>query len=455
LFLFKQFCIILFIFFISISQYFSFKKGLTIRIKSLYSWEEVDNDIKTFNKISLFLGQNQDDYEISKKQYPEPFPLRVAVSYNNDTRDNIDTSKVYIKRKGTLYQFYKLKNDKGFNRVKENIYQSKFSNHDFSYRIVKDIGKLKNFLKPSLHNYSKEVFTYGQNYTAFKSQIKYQQEILDSQDDFKIQEDLKIFLKLADKYKADYNLGAEKWFKLINNKPDYFLTSLIGESDPRSEDLNAVKYNFNKTDFEYSDNDSYISHSKTLYFSFNRADNFFKNVHQSYFPIFEVEIFYFLLIFSIVLSILLFIFKTTSLKSILLSVVASLVVLVLIVWMMSSQNFLYNTGAKREYFVMILVSFIIILGAILSYVLKWKIIITSIFWSLALFAVPTFFCFVSLDYVKSLSDNHRIDFPNDYGYKSNFEIWFNDYGFWTIMLIWFLTIFTYSLYIRKLKARLE
>ena len=455
LFLFKQFCVILFIFFISISQYFSFKKGLTIKIKSLYDWEEVDNDIKTFNKIALFLVQSQDDYEINKKQYPEPFPLKVAVSYNNDTRDNIDTTKVHINRKGTLYQFYKLKDEEVVNRVKENIYQPKFSNHNFSDRIVEDIGELKKFFQPSLKNYSKEIFTYGQSYTDFKNQIKYQQEILDSQDDFKIQEDLKTFLALADKYNADYNIDAENWFKIINNKPDYFLTKLIGESDPRNADLNALKYNYDKTDFEYSDNDSYISHSKTLYFSFNRTDNFFKNVYLSYFPTFEIEIFYFLLIFAIVLSILLFIFKTTSLKTILLSVVASLVVLVLIVWMMSSSKIFYSTGAKKEYFVMIFVSFTIVFGAVISYILKWKKIIISIFWSLALFATPTLAFFLAVDYIKSLSDNHRIDFPNDYGFKSNFEIWFDVYGFWTIIFIWVLTIFIYSLFIRKLRARVE
>lgn len=446
LFLFKQFCSICIIIFISTSQYFSFEKGLSLKVKSLYSWQEIDVDIKTFNRLSLFLVQNQDDYEINKRKYPAPFPLKMAMSYQHNLSENIDTTKVYLKHNDHYLQFYKYIKDSENN----NSYEPPYANHNFEDRIVKDVSEYREFFHPSLYNYSKQLITYGQDSLDLKNQLKNHQIILDEKDDFKIQEELQTFLILAKKYDTEHNLEVDEWFQLIDNKPNYLLSKLINISDPSLDDFSKAKYNRNLSSLNFE-----IPYSKKYYFSYNRTDNFFKNVYESYFSVVNTGLLYFLISFSLILAIILFIFKTTSLKTILLSFVASLVVLVLIVWLMSSTRTFLMNNQYREYLIMIFISFSITLSSILSYFLNWKKLITSILLSLALFAIPIFFFFCSVSYIKYLDNIYRELNLDAYNYNSNFEIWFDKYGFWAIILISLITVFLYSVCIKKLKSRPE
>lgn len=453
--LFQQFCIIFLIFMISTTQFYSFHKGLKTKIKSLYSWQKVDKDIKDFNSVSLFLIQDQDNYEIDKKKYPKPFPLRVAISNNGLNINNIDTSKSYIKHKGSYLQFYKNKK-KSLNKERiANSYYSEnrvFENSVLNRNVI-NVDEFKEFLFPSLFNYSKELFSTGQDSLAYEILLKRYQKILENKEDSEIKNELKTFISLAKKYEIEHNLDIKTWFELINNKPNYLLSELINTSKPNKKD--DFNYMLGEDEINNSRFGTNIPYSKTLYVNLDDTDHFFKNVHAAYFSVFEIEYFYSLFIFSIILSILLFIFKTTDIRTLLLSFVASLVVLVLIVWLMSSSRGLLGNSVYREYFIMLFISFIIILFSVISYLLKWKKIIVSIFWSLVLFAIPTFFFFTSMSYIKYLKNSYLELHPKNYSYKSSFETWFDIYGFWAIVLIWIITIYIYSLFIRKLKARIE
>lgn len=452
--LFKQFCIILVIFFISISQFYSFKQGLITKVKSLYNWQEVDKDIKTFNKTALFLVQNQLNYEIDKKKYPAPFPLNVSITNKNLNIENVDTSKAYIKHKGAYYQFYKIdKNEKENDNyaVEEIYYDVQEFNDEIKNRNVINVNKFKELLHPSLFNYSKQLFYPGQDSLAYRSQLNHHQKILEKANDSEIKNELKAFISLANKYKIEHNLKVESWFKLINNKPNYLLSELINTSNPIV--INSNDYNYTKNN--NSRFNTNIPYSKTLYLSLDNTDSFFNNVHESYFSKFDSGFFYFLIVLSFVLAILLFLFKTTDIKTILLSIVASLVVLVIIVWLMSSFRGVFESNQNREYFIMIFISFIIILLSFSTYILKWKKVIISTIWSLGLFATPTFFIFIILYYIEHLKQVYRAIHPKVYNYKSDFEIWFENYGFWLIILIWIFTVYFYSVFIRKLKARPE
>ena len=449
--LFQQFCIIIFIIFISTSQFYSFKLGLTTKVKSLYSWHEVDKDIKRFNELRIFIPTNQSDYEIDKRQSPHPFPLKVDIEKKNAEFSNIDLNQPYLEINETLYQFYK-QDEKQFQKDKAvEDYNINLTIHDSKYRIVKDASEFKDFIHPSLFNFSKQEFRFGQDSTDYKAQLEYQKSILENENEFIIKDELNAFLLLAEKYKTKHNLTVDNWFSLINNQPNYLLKELINPSKPENLGYSQVDYNNRKSKY-FIDN---IPFSRTLFFSFNDTDNFFKNVHSSYFPKFDIELLYFLFVFSFVLGILIFIFKTTSIKTLLLSFVASLLVLVLIVWLMSSSKVIFTNSVARESIIMILVSLLIIGLSIASYVLKWKKLLISIFWSLVMFAVPSLFLFASIFYGKYLREIHLLEFPKNYNYKSEFEIWFDNYGFWLIMLIWLITVYGYSVFIRRLKARAE
>lgn len=452
--LFKQFTIISIIFFISITQYFSFKKGLRTKIKSLYSWEEVNKDIKTFNNISLFFIQKQADYEINNKAYPKPFPLQIANSINK-AFDNIDTSKPFIEFNNSKFQFYTFDEKLWQADLEQNEFLQENKKHNFKYRIVEDVSDFKIYLNPSLYNYAATKFTVGQDSIDYKKQLVYFQNILDNQDGFVIKAALEKGLSLANKYELNHNLSIEKWFQLVNNQPNYLLKELINTSEPINNNYN--QYN-NVDNYNSRFSDENIPYSKTLFLNFGDLDYFFGNVYKSYYPSFNDVIFDVLLALALFFSILLFVFKTTNTKTILLSIVASLVILVVIVWLMSSsKSFLEgeNTREYREFLIMIFISFIIIVLALVSYLKQWKKLLIQIIWTLTIFAVPLFFLFSGFAYSRYLDRSHKILYPKDYSYVSEFDKWFSAFGFLAVILILLLTVFVYATYIRKLKARPE
>jgi hypothetical protein len=233
---------------------------------------------------------------------------------------------------------------------------------------------------------------------------------------------------------------------LINHQPNYFLKELINSSHPN------VFRNTSSTKSRFYDD---VPFSERLYIGLGETDYLFKNIHEAYFINSKIEVLFVYLVCAFILALLLFVFKTTSPKNILLSIVASLVLLVIIVWLMSSTENLLRNSDFRAYIIMAFMSFLVLLFSFVSYKLYWQKIVISIFWSLALFAMPIFSLFVCLVYIKYLHQQHLNLFPKDYNYQSGFGIWFGNFGFWLIFLIAFLTVYVYSIYIRKLKARPE
>ncbi len=443
--LFKQFCILVFIFFISSTQYFSFKLGLVTKVKQTYDWSEIDADIKTFNRTALFLVQDRDNYKINKKKYPKPFPLKVALQNKSNQVMVVDTTRNFIEYKGRYFQFYKLdkKRIKKKNNTNATDYIEYFSgneNHDFKNRLVEDISTFKALIHPSLLNYSRQLYLYGQDSIDYQEQLKSHERILTAGNASNIKEELKNFIKLAKKYEVKHNLGVEKWFSLIHNEPNYLIKTVISLS------LRDDSISYEKDANELDE----IINSPTVYCDMNQLDNFFKNVHRSYYQVPNSGFFYFLFVFSFVFALLLFVFKTTSLKSLLLGFVASIVVLVVIVLLMGYVS-ISSSNSHNEFLAMVLVLLIIVLLSVVSFIQKWKKIIVSILASLAVFALPLFLSFAVSLYDR-YSTNLNTENPD---YKNEFMSWYNSYGFWAIMAIWLIGIATYSAMIRKLKARPE
>jgi len=443
--LFKQFCILVFIFFISCTQYFSFKLGIVTKVKQTYDWSQIDADIKTFNRTALFLVQDRDNYKIDQKKYPKPFPLKVASQNKSNQVMVVDTTRNFIEYKGRYFQIYKL--DKKRIKKKNNTnatdyieYFSKNENHDFKNRLVEDISTFKALIHPSLLNYSRQLYLYGQDSIAYQEQLKSHERILTVGNASNIKEELKTFIKLAKKYEVKHNLEVEKWFNLIHNEPNYLIKTLINIS------LRDDSISFEKDANELDE----IINSPTEYCDINQLDNFFKNVHRSYYQLPNSGFFSFLFVFSFVLALLLFVFKTTSLKSLLLGFVASIVVLVVIVLLMGYVS-ISSSNSHNEFLAMVLVLLLIELLSVVSFIQKWKKIIVSILASLAVFALPLFLSFAVSLYDR-YSTNLNTENPD---YKNEFMSWYNSYGFWAIMAIWLIGIAIYSAMIRKLKARPE
>lgn len=448
--LFKEFCILILIAFISVSQYLSFKQGLMLKIRSLYSWEEIDQDIKTLNRTGIFLTKTYSDYEIDKKKYPKPFPLKVASENTNDVVNVIDTTRAYFVYKGFRYQFFEIDQEFLLEYRKKNPYgELYFNNSDnFKHRIVKDVYKYRDHIQPNLRNYSKTLYSIGQDSLDYQAQLNYHEKILNQANVDTIKSELTTHLALLDKYEIDHNLTLDYWFPNVFNPPLYEVKELIRNQDPKK------RYSYSTVDNNYHDSkDKYTSSlllSETFYCNLDYLDNLFKNVYYSYFVESETEFISIILAIVIFFGLILYIFKTTSLRSLLFSIVSFLLLLVIVIMMMSytSRIYDYRSNVDPEQIVMIAISLLVIVFAVISYVKKFKKLVSTILFSLSLYAFPLFVLFVCLRISKILND------ANDY-ITDPFTLWFNEYGYWFVISCWILGIFIYSRFIKELNSRPE
>ena len=231
--LFIQFCILFLIFFTNITHYYSYKKGVTSKIKTLYNWNEIDTDIKKFNNAAIFFLKNRTNYEIEEKEYPDPFPLEsVSTDSKRFLGIRIDTTKPYLKYNDKYYQFYKAekillsKDIDNEEYISNGIYNKTDytgggGRHSFRYRNVYDVTPFKNLFVPNLYNYSQEFIDYGQTDADSKKRVKKYYNLLNKKDSNSIENELKKFFVLADKYNVKHNLNIIDWMYLINLENDY------------------------------------------------------------------------------------------------------------------------------------------------------------------------------------------------------------------------------------------
>ncbi len=477
--LFIQFCTIFFIFFINITQYYSFKTGLKLKLRNTYAWKEIDTDIKEFNKLSLFLLQTESDYNIDSKKYPAPFPL----DYSDDKYDrlgrHIDTTKSYFKYNGYYHQFYKLDHKRILKDSKNISYEIRESNN-FKYRTVFDASKYQNLIDGSLLNYSDELYSYDQDSIDYKNRLKFYESLLNRKDEKEIEKTILPFFDLAKKYNVKHNLNIEDWLYLINTKNDYLFRGTIQNSKPDEERKERLKSDYYRTVFKYDtvslagrnekelfflrnspltkDNkNAIVKRSEKEYFSeipycnLGRLNYFFKNVHEAYNSNPSKEILYVLITISFILSLLLFLFKVTNIKTLLLSFVSGSIVLVLVllsIEYISSYRTGYHGRTYLEVWVFLLVGFTIIITSLVAFKKRWRKLITAILFSLALFIIPLLFVAMISLYEKFIRSKYLYKEVR----RDPFILWFDDYGFWVVMTIWLVSIGIYTIPIRKWKG---
>lgn len=498
--LFLQFCCVLFIVFVNISQYYSFRGGLKLKIKSLYTWEEVDKDIKEFNKTALFLIQDENKYRIGQKAYPAPFPLEFDRTGNKSfLAKRIDTTKAYFYSGTLYYQFYKIKEDLlqedidagVFERQEYLVGHENLAKTHFKYRDVKDVAAFKDDVVPCLVNYSRFLFDSGQDSIAKAANLKHFEAILQRANEQEIKEQLRAFIQLATKYSIANNLEVANWYHLLNDnnynytpvlvketatkkiyeytrtekaRKNYPITQFILKSKPTVWD--NKEYNFTKKvktakkEVTVKDSDTHkYSHKEEVFFSeyneeafgavpycdIERTSYFFENVHEAYFLSETIWVLYVYIALAFIMSLLLFLFKVTDIKTLLLSFVAGAVVLILsglTIAFLHSYDYDKILGDDTETIIMFCIGILLIVNSIVALKRGWKKMLTAIGFSLALYAIPVTIVLGFALYFNAFR-------TEEYYY---FESWFSLYGFWVIMLAWLLGVFLYAKVIRSWKA---
>lgn len=507
--LFGQLCIILVIIFININQYYSFNKGLKLKIRNLYTWEEIDTDIKEFNKTAIFLIQNKNNYEINQKAYPKPFPLRHESGSSKDLGRLIDTTKANFYYQGNYYQFYNTdyellaKDSEGTVAIatkynpKSDLYNN--SANDFKYRLVEDVSFYQEDVTPCLLNYSGTLYSYGQDTLTENNRLKYYENLFKRADENEIKSNLESFFNLAQKYQIEHNLNIAEWYALLDEHNYVYDTNLIEKTASNfiyeTQKIEKVRKNYSITQFiltskpdkwdakkyfytknitvdnrlidekrrglydKYQKEPSKIITSKTYskykevslsnipYCNFGNLDHFFKNTHSAYQPDKNKEFIYFYIIMTLCFGLLLFLFKVTDIKTLLLSFVAAAVVSIITGLIISylSRDLKNFFGIREiESLIGAAIGLSIITASIVAFRLKWRKLITAILFSLSIFAIPVICLFLFIMYESSLDYSER---------SENILLkWMKEYSFWLVTIIWIVSISFYSIAIRKWKG---
>lgn len=503
--LFGQLSIIIVIVFMNINQYYSFNQGLKFKIRSLYSWEEIDADIKQMNKQAVFFIQNYNDYKLKEKAYPAPFPLFHKKTRESSLLSYIDTSKTYFKIDEYYYQFFNIdydliKRDKELNKLAKLYDSLKIENgygNILEARLVEDVSKYKEDVKNCLPNFSKTLYSYGQDSLAYKNRLQFYEGLFKRADENEIKENLQLFLNLAKKYKIEHNLNIEEWYSLLdgNNytytkilidentsgliyeiqkqkkeRKNYQVYQTILKSKPTEDQKNKftkkiivenrVIENREKRYFKKGPYAMEVKGSKTYsqyeevslfnipYLNLGYLDRFFSNTYDAYQSNDKLmSSIYFYILLSFILGLLLFLFKITDIKTLLLSFVTAAVILIitgLLIRFLSLKLEDTVTTSEIEKWVLPFMSVIIIVLSIVSIKYQWKKIITAILFSITLFVIPFMIGFLFEGYKSSIP--HKIRETNAV-YN-----WLKTYIFWIIIVFWIFSIAVYTKAIRKWKA---
>ncbi|WP_442266563.1 hypothetical protein ACSIGC_02370 [Tenacibaculum sp. ZS6-P6] len=485
--LFIQFCILFLIFFTNITHYYSYKKGVTSKIKTLYNWNEIDTDIKKFNNAAIFFLKNRTNYEIEEKDYPDPFPLEVVSTKREDYLGiTIDTTRAFIKHNDEYYQFFKINHELIAEDVKNNVFADEGiydedsyveNSQPFKYRIVYDISSYKELITPNLYNFSREFISYGQDSTDRKDRLIYYQKLLDKKDENVLRNKLDEFYNLAKQYNVKHNIKKEDWLYLLNFKNDYQYIINIKDRKALNYDLDKLKLNYYRTkkridtvlipntshkkDQIYYSQFPKTSDGKSIliekeyyeyfgyvpYCDFSGLNTFFKNVYYTFHPTFDSVSLYVFIVLSIVFSLLIFLFKTTDIRNMLLSVVAAGVVLIFGILLIFIADRYLGFNSKIGILIALILNILIVIFSVLALLNKWRKGLVSILFSLAQFAIPLIILLAVLYYKELLGYPYRNNDP--------FLIWYDQYGFWFTISVWIFGIFFYSKSIRNWRAWTE
>ncbi len=483
--LFLQFIIYFFCFFISTSYYFSYSWGLKTSVLKEYPKEVFLKDVETANKAALFFSHDLKDYTINNIYFPHPLDSL----YCETKQEEIDESRAYLTFKKKFYQFYTLtkeetlleNNNQDFKVGQVFIKRTDSSVIRFYKDTVVDVLPLIKTSKPSYYNYSRKFYKskyfdtppikedtqndfifYNEYETGFydndnsKERFevnKYGYLLLRKKDAKLVEEKLRNFLRLAEKYKIRNNINIQQWMNIVYH-PDLFeLTALI-----RDEPKPDIVYNF-AIDIEEVDENSEFNHYENeirtdYYIETQNLQNVFSNIEDiSSTNVFTSAFLLFLWI-SFILASILFAFRVTGLKTLLFAIILGGVLTTLAALITVILDF-----AEANFDLLIQYTFLVMLGIIMIIPIFFlKKIRKSIQGVFVVLTITNFasIIFLIISIISTYQRNNCLELNDfNYNFKDCFVLidylGYKNVGYITLLLA-MVFIFMYTIIIKKWRA---
>ncbi len=364
--LFASFVIYFIVLLLSSTFYSSYQLGYKKYISGKYPDAVYNKKLDQTSLAAAFLSFNQENYTIDRRRYPSPFDTL----YCEVNEAFIDFSKPYLSRFTDEYQFYTLKKTI-LTAAKDNDVDDELPGHLYSEPIndttwavwdkdkVVDVSALATS-DLSYFNYSRVLFTeeyyddapaiYVKGTPRFdESQQKsldlsrqlYQ--ILQRNNEQEFRQLFSSFLITAKEFKIKTNLTVQNWLDLINRK-SFIVEKFVYNGDYMPEDWEydeqipdtmvavaaadaAAVAHGAPVEAVRSQKEAYFERGKTrLYFDANSLKNIFGNInaiktYNHWEVFFQMQCW---LAFG--LSLMLFIFRTSGLSSLLFSLITGIVI---------------------------------------------------------------------------------------------------------------------------------
>lgn len=378
--LFKQFASYFIIFLAATTFYYSYTLGMQTYVALNYNDMRMEKDIALTNAAAPFFTHDLSRYELDQLRNPNPFDKLYCVT----AVGNVDVDQPYFEFKNNYYQFYSIRKQmypyKKYvdpNNVTGNILnETKDDKQIFYFKDeVIDVNLYVKTSAPSYYNYNKLFYNneedeyssydyqYRDDYNPFTKVTKKQKDFIENHQAFLTQQDkeaynklLGNFIELANDYSISHNLTTKSWLDIAYTESPYEVKKIIHESS----------YRYNPSVSYQEENDFVIYEkslrSRTYYLDSNSLKQSLKNIDEiKTTNIFEGTIHIFLWM-AFFFACIVFIFRTTSLKSLLFSIVASVLLMILIGLIAAFFGFVVDYNSMIQYFVMY---FTLILGTLI------------------------------------------------------------------------------------------
>lgn len=375
--LFMQFIAYFGVILYAITFFFSYHLGLICFVKTNYPDELVRKEINLINNTMPFLPFDIEEYELDKKMYPSPFDtLYCETDYNK-----IDFSKPYKNYLDSYYQFYTVErqsiqtaNDIDDLNIDYIIYHRKNDVYDLLQKgKLVNISKYIDDVKPSFLNCNKTFMDYdslkgkesyidysygylgeelsmtdrkfngkGFTYKQIAYNVnKHTVELLKQGNKNLVKNQLHEFLELSKKYQIPNDLNEEIWlgdiykgknfsveFLLLSKNPNplnhdeiYESSSYVAADAAVSDSTREIE----KTDWAKYSDDIQTTH----YYQIGNLYKIYQNVEDIKSTNHFAELIQIFLWFALAVAALLFLFRTSGLKPLILAFISGGIIFIL------------------------------------------------------------------------------------------------------------------------------
>lgn len=463
--LFLQLLAVFFITFISVNFYWSYGWGMQAYALLKYDDDTVASLKETVAKGGIFMTHNLYDYEVDNACYPKPLDSLYR-------RENgVNTVKPHLSYKNRRYQFF---NYQTFETSKQDSYAYKQNNRNGEIIIdeeylendkilfylvdsVVDVSAYIKTEKPSLYHYSdyylqKDLYDYSESFIDIKSanynpqnfsfftteevaQAKWLHEFLNTSSTQEVEEFLEEFIKVANDLEIRHNLTASSWMDVFDPSTNYEIKELIHKGVEPYEESYIDFNNANITAFEKHAREI----TKDKFFHSNALQYSIRNIDDLRSTNIVEETVHFFLWLSLGFSLLIWLFRITSIKSLLLSIVAAGIIAVLSGFLILIVSEIVPFA--EEYPTLFTAIAINLFFVVMAWLKPWKgsKLVNSIFLNLGIVAILPFLLFTKLfinEILKDRCDYETLDYyecTQLYGINS-------DYTSWAIFILFLILI---------------